>query len=172
MKNICLRLALLLPPVIASAQSNGAFLNASTLDYLFDQGSSRVRPVWGIPGAAYVGDALPVDLSGARVSTNRRFALGADPASGQMMLMRLGDEVTTAAISGMSQMAGMAFSPNGGTAALYDPDGGHVEVWTGLPDQPSAGGMFEAGPSLRSGPLSGHGGGAPRPFVVWPTLFL
>src|SRR5262249_3936982 len=141
-KNICLRLALLLPPAIASAQSNGAYLNAPTLDYLFDESSSRIRPVLGIPGAAYVGDVLPVDLSGARVSPNRRFALGADPASALMTLLRLGDDVTASAVTGMTPAAGAAFSPGSENVALYNPDNGHVEVWTGLPDQASRGAIL------------------------------
>lgn len=158
MNHVSLRLALLLSPLVASGQSSGAFLTAPTLDYLFDEGSSRILPVKGIPGAAYLDEALPFDIAAAKVSPNRRYALAADPQSGSTLLLLLGDELKAVPLAGMPVMPRAAFSPSGETVALFDPDSGHVETWRGLPAEAAKLATFDTGNSLRAVAVSDDGG--------------
>ncbi len=123
------------------------------LGFVLDGTISRVRPLWGAPGAALVGS--PVDLGGD--------VLASAASPGQDFLILLTGTARTARIwttSGQSvaQIAGVRdgatqvmLSPEGTAAAFYYADTKTVHVVTGLPGSPVA--SFDADLSALMNPL-------------------
>jgi hypothetical protein len=110
------------------------------LGFVFDSGISRIRPLWGVPGASTVGD--PVDLGGdvfsKAVSPNQDFIvfLGGPTHLAQTWMH---DTQTVSGIPGVPGGATqVVLSPEGGSAAFYYADTQQVHVVSGLPSAPVA----------------------------------
>ena len=122
-------------PALAAAQIANVELTAPTLGYVWDDQSHSLRPVEGVPGAASLGSAvnLGAPLESIVVAPGRRFALGHEQSTGNLLIIRLDGAVAATRRSPLPR-GGIFFSPSGGTAAIANGDS--VEVWSGLPDQP------------------------------------
>jgi hypothetical protein len=110
------------------------------LGFVFDSGTSRIRPLWGVPGASTVGD--PVDLGGdvssKAASPNQEYIvfLGGPARSPQIWMH---GAQTVSAIPGVPAGATqVVLSPEGGSAAFYYADSQRVHVISGLPSAPVA----------------------------------
>jgi sugar lactone lactonase YvrE len=108
------------------------------LGYVFDPASSGIRPLPGIPGASYVGNAMPIGFTSSlvEVSPSQNYALGVEAGTGYLFVidLRLGipaAERLTAVNAGVDRIF---FSPSGQAAALYDRQARQVEILTGLPE--------------------------------------
>ncbi len=126
-------------PVVGVGQS--AIWTPPTLGYLFDGAAKSIRPLSGIPGAASVeaGLAVPNKLERASISPNRKFAL-AETKDGEHLLLVTwsGNSAVVSALDGAPPSAEqIAFGASGSTAAVWNRDAGKIQVWKGLPDQPS-----------------------------------
>jgi WD40 repeat protein len=126
-------------PLASSAQT--AQLSTPTLAFLFDAESKSIRPVAGVPGAASLDGALAVSLKLARasISPNRLYAIAENSESDHLLLVRFnGKTASTAALDGSNATADLiAFSPSGSSAAMFSADAQQVQIWQGLPNQPS-----------------------------------
>jgi hypothetical protein len=134
---------------VCSAQQ----VRQQALGFVFDSGSSRMRPLWGVPGASTVGD--PVDLGGdvssSAVSPKQDFIvfLGGATRSAQIWMH---DAQTVSGIPGIPAGATqVVLSPEGGSAAFYYPDTQQVHVVSGLPSAPVA--SLDADVSVLMNPL-------------------
>lgn len=111
------------------------------LGYIFDAVGKSIRPLSGIPGAASLESALavPSKLEHASISPNRKFALAETKDSNHLLLVTWTG--TTAFLSELegapSSAEQIAFAASGSTAAIWNHDSGKIQVWKGLPDQPS-----------------------------------
>ena len=126
-------------PIAGIAQS--ASWTPPTLGYLFDPAAKSIRPLSGIPGAASLeaGLAVPSKLEQASVSPNRKFALAATKEGEHLLLVTwTGNSANASELDGSPASAEqIAFSASGSTAAIWNRDTRKIQVWKGLPDQPS-----------------------------------
>jgi hypothetical protein len=126
-------------PAILTAQS--AKWSTPTLGYLYDSDSKAIRLLSGIPGAASLdgGLSVPDKLEQAAISPNGKYAIAAvkDAASLSLITWSTG-AVTSAALDGAPATADLVvFSNSSAVAAILSRDAQTIQVWTGLPDQPS-----------------------------------
>ncbi len=126
-------------PMLGAAQS--ASWTPPTLGYLFDSDSKSIRPLSGIPGAASLeaGLAVPSKLEQAFISPNRKFALAATKDGEHLLLVTwTGNSANATELDGAPASAEqIAFSGSGSAAAIWNRDARKIQVWKGLPDQPS-----------------------------------
>ncbi len=126
-------------PMLAAAQS--VVWTPPTLGYLFDSSAKSIRALSGIPGAASLEGGLAVanKLESAAISPNRKFAL-ATTKDGEHVLLVTWSGISTNAVEldgtpGATDL--IAFSGSGSAAAIWNRGTGKIQVWKGLPDQPS-----------------------------------
>ncbi len=139
------------PTAALSAEAPAASENpisGPVLGYLFDPSERRLRPIFGIPGASFIGGplVLNVDLIQAEISPAGDYALGVD-AAGTLYRIDLRNgaasvQTISGAISGVDRIF---ISPTGAAAAVYDRQGRTVQILTGLHSRPTAGGVVELG---------------------------
>jgi len=136
------------PPPVSSERSPSA-PNASPsglatpmspplLGFVWDQASSTVRQVDGVPGAALGGGAFVPNLgfTAAAIAPNQEIALLTN-GTGVLYAVALppaGPPFTLA--SGLAVNVRAAFSPSGTTAVLYSPNASSTFVITGMPTFP------------------------------------
>lgn len=107
--------------------------------------AAELQPIWGIPGAARLGDALPVPntVTQLYLAPGHTYALGAQGTANPvaLLLLRLapGKEVSPT----LNMLPGaitdpdlVAFSPTGCSAVLYSEGASRLQVFTGLPNSP------------------------------------
>ncbi|HLJ75117.1 MAG TPA: hypothetical protein VKU62_11060, partial [Thermoanaerobaculia bacterium] len=120
--------------VIASA-SAWAQIGGPRLGYVQD--GTHLRPIYGIGGAAAVGNALDVgcDLALVAISPRQDYAL-ATADNGKVLLVVPGN--SAAHLDGVAAAPDrIAISPGGSAAALYYAATGHVQIVSGLPAAPA-----------------------------------
>ena len=123
------------------------------LGFVFDRDSATVRPLWGVPGAAYVGDALDLGGVGDVVASPRQDYLLLLTGLTRTAQIWLHDTQTISAISGVRPGAtSLVLSPEGASAAFFYADTNQVHVVTGLPSSPAA--AFDADLTALRNPLS------------------
>jgi len=118
--------------VIAAAQPPGASLSVPVLGYVFDNNAKAIRSVSGVPGAASLGDLVPLNTSidSAFVDSWREMAV-ANTKQGTVVLIRWSAAPQAANLpTSLGRVTEVAFAPSGDQAAISDGTG--VEVWTGL----------------------------------------
>ncbi len=101
--------------------------------------------MWGIPGAARIGDPLVADVSvvTAEVSPTQDFALGIG-AGGEVYKISLSPAgASGAAIDGVSGVDRVVISPSGSAAAAYDRQGRSAQLLTNLGGDPTVGGTAD-----------------------------
>ena len=120
-------------------------MSGPVLGYLFDAQQGAFRPVWGIPGAATIGDPLLADVSvvAAEVSPSQDFALGIG-AGGEVYKISLSPTgANGVAIDGVSGIDRIVISPTGSAAAAYDRQGRGAQLLTNLGGDPTVGGTAD-----------------------------
>ena len=124
-----LSLLLCLAALILAAQETR--LAGPVSGVLFDPQARALRPMVGVPGASYLGDALVANLDFASVSPNGKFAI----AVGQdgVLLVRGLDEgrLDSAGLAAAAGVTRAAWSADSTAVALWG-EAGHVEVWSDL----------------------------------------
>ena len=121
---------------VCSAQQ----VRQQALGFVFDSGSPRVRPLWGVPGASTVGDPIDFgsDVLSSAVSPHQDYIAFLAGTNRTAKIWRH-DTQTISAISDIRPGATqVVVSPEGASAALYYSDTHQVHVITGLPDAPVA----------------------------------
>jgi len=112
-----------------------------TLGYLFDSTAKSIRPLSGIPGAASLEAALAVSskLEWASISPNRKFALASTREGERLLLLTWSGGAANAVELDGAPPSGdqAAFSAAGSVAAFWNRDARKIQVWKGLPEQPS-----------------------------------
>jgi DNA-binding beta-propeller fold protein YncE len=102
--------------------------------------SSRLRPVLGVPGAAYLDQPLSIDASiqVAAISPHQDYGLGLRGDTRDLVLVRepLGNS-TISVIDGAVGTGRVILSRTGSAAILLAADGSGFRVLSGLPDAPS-----------------------------------
>ena len=121
---------------LAAAAPQG--IGGAVLGYAPDPGAMAVRLILGMPGAAVLGDPIPLPSGTVRVfapprggylvlvTSNAVSVAGLSLSTGEVNISNL-DSVPPAADFA-------AFSPDGREVALYDASAAAVRVVTGLPD--------------------------------------
>lgn len=128
---------ILAAPLLAGAQVANIEVAAPTLGYVLDANARSLRTVEGVPATAAISVAVNVGtpLDWAAVAPNRRYALGGNSASQNVLLVRLDGASGASVPLGISSLRTVAFSPTGQTLAGITENG--VEIWTGMPDAPT-----------------------------------
>ena len=128
-----MRLAFLVLAALPVFAQNSGSLSAPALGLVFDAKASALRPILGVPGASYVGAALPHggDLKLAEVAPGGRFAL-AVATDGALLLVTL-DRRQPLALA-LETPDRLRFNPAGDHAVVAR--AGSLEVISGLPNEP------------------------------------
>ena len=112
------------------------------LGYVFDREKQLLRPLVGLVGTPRMVPAfqLGVHLGGLEISSQQNYALGYQTGTGEVHLFDLTvAQPTKRDVSGLDEgIDRIVLSPSGDAAALYDRQSKHVQVVTGLPDEPSS----------------------------------
>jgi hypothetical protein len=138
------RLPVLAVFCLAAGPAFSADVRGPVSGYVFDPGAGAVRPINGMPGAAVMGDALPLPgpLAAAAIDSRRQVMVGILREGGAAVLVRdfASPNVETLALDGAIRPADDVVLNAAGTQALvYSKVLGQVQLITGLADNPSAG---------------------------------
>jgi hypothetical protein len=110
--------------------------------FIFDEQLGAVRPMLGIPGAAYLGKAVATGLTAASVAPDGSAALvlQQDGALGLYSGLRTATPLALTVAGGISGVDHVAWAGNGGaSAAVYASRSGQGQILTGLAQSPAAG---------------------------------
>ena len=108
--------------------------------FVFDAQSGALRPMLGIPGAAYLGNAIASGLNAASVAPNGSAALAVQPG-GKLVLysgLRSASPVALAVSGAITGADHFAWTPNSGAAAVYSSHAGQAQILTALAPSPKA----------------------------------
>jgi len=112
-----------------------AQIDAPQLGWVPD--GTRVRPVYGIPASAAVGEAIGTqDFLRIAASASRNYVLVCASDTGVVSLYRPGTGLTPLDGAGIAPDS-IILSPGGAAAALWFNSINQVQIITGLPDAPS-----------------------------------
>lgn len=122
---------------MGSAQ-DGTALSGPVSGFVFDQKAQTLRPMLGIPGAAYLGSAVLGSLDAAAVAPDGSAALAVK--EGKLLLVTgLKAEPAAVEIEGAIEGAGrIAWAADGLSAAVYAPASGRVQMLRKLNATPEA----------------------------------
>ena len=158
-------------PALGTAQDRTA-VSGPVAGFVFDQKAQALRPMLGIPGAAYLGPAVAAQLEAVAVAPGGETALAVK--QGRLYLVTgLKSEAAAAAIDGaIESVDRIAWAPGGGSAAVYSsasrrgqvlrklasaPEAGEALDLSGLPGEVTA--LACAGDALAAGVAAESGGG-------------
>jgi hypothetical protein len=124
-------------PIFAESQVSGPLLG-----WDFDQSVGAVRPVWGVPGAAWVGTPLEIGtpLARAAVSPTQDYILAEMRDESRLVLITVAGGAPTARDLAGVRPGQIAISPGGAYAAVYQEEA--VQVIGGFPGSPAV--VYEA----------------------------
>ena len=125
-------------PAHAQTPLNPQQAEIPLLGMVLDRGAARLRPVYGVPGAATLGDPLDTghDIQSAAVAASGAYALVLSGANSAAALLFANGPVEKA-LDGIPDGASQAIlSPSGTAAAFYYSSDRDVKVIAGLPDNP------------------------------------
>jgi hypothetical protein len=127
------------PSVAKGTESDGP-IRAPMLGYIFDKTLVRIRPIVGIAGSSYVGDALDpsLTLSDFYYFSASDYALALVESRESLVVLRLSSKNVTVetTIDVYSPITRLAVSPRGSSAALYCNRTQSIQVVTGIPNDP------------------------------------
>ncbi len=129
----------LLLSVSLTAQSSTSQVSGPVMGLVLDP-ESRLRPVWGVPGAAFLGQPIPIDssLQVLAISPHEDYVLATRTDTGDtVILTNLFDTIANKTLAGASGIASVVLSPSGSSAVLQSSDAATWLVVTGLPDSPT-----------------------------------
>jgi hypothetical protein len=130
--------------VIAAAfAAHAQTIQPPLLGMVLDRSAARMRPVFGVPGAATLGATLDTgnDIHGAAVAAGGRYALVLSGAASNAGLLFFDGPAETALADVPGGVSQVALSPVGSAAALYYESEHAIRTVSGLPSAP--------GPALR-----------------------
>jgi len=119
----------------ALAAQSQTVIDSPLLGMVLDRNAARLRPVYGVPGAATMGDPLDTgnDISAAAVSPTGRYALVLSGSDSHAALL-FADGHTEIPIAGVPfGVSQLALSPEGTAGALYYATERVVRVVSGFP---------------------------------------
>lgn len=123
---------LFLASALAALAQSSAEMSGPSLGYTPD--GSRVRPMYGLPGAGAVGDPVNIGRELAEITAAPNYALAIAADNGQALMIAGG---AAAVLNGTAPGASeIAVSPAGASAALWFLNG-HFEIVTGMPSSPA-----------------------------------
>jgi hypothetical protein len=108
--------------------------------FIFDAQLRAVRPMLGIPGAAYLGNAVAAGLNAASVAPDGSAALAVQQ-NGKLLLytgLRGATPVVTALAGAIANPDHFAWTANSSAAAIYSSHAGQAQVLTALTNSPVA----------------------------------
>jgi hypothetical protein len=108
--------------------------------FIFDTQSRAVRPMLGIPGAAYLGNGVMIGLDAASVAPDGSAALAVE-RGGKLVLytgLRNAHPAALAVAGAIASPDQFAWAPNGSAGAIYSSRAGQGQVLTGLGQSPVA----------------------------------
>ncbi|HUE05685.1 MAG TPA: hypothetical protein VMR62_39450 [Bryobacteraceae bacterium] len=109
--------------------------------FVFDTQLGAVRPMLGIPGAAYLGKVVATGMDAASIAPDGSAALAVE-RTGKLVLYGALRSGTPAALPITGAIAGadhFAWAANSATAAVYSSGAGQVQILTSLAASPAAG---------------------------------
>jgi len=111
------------------------------LGYMYDREASLLRPILGIPGSALFGEPLSSDLREAVVSPSQDYAVGVFGDDSAVGILNLAGANLRPLKGAKPSPTRIVLSPNGASAAIVN--GTHVQVFTEMPDNATAGAEFD-----------------------------
>ena len=142
MKPILLSIILFICAIAAPAAGDTA-IGGPVAGFVFDQKTHALRPMLGVPGAAYLGDPLLTDLDAAAIAPDGDRALAVREGA-LMLVTRLKSSPEAAALEGAIDGADLlAFSADGATAAIFSSQSRRAQVLRNLLKAPAAGGAID-----------------------------
>jgi DNA-binding beta-propeller fold protein YncE len=125
------------PPPTGTTSSGLA--SEPLLGYVWDQASLGLRPIYGLPGAAYFGAPIYNDgtYSSAVACGPQGYAL-LNVKNGQIFLAKLPSGTPIRLANALSPRQLVVTGPSCTTALVYGPDTANALLITGLPDAPIA----------------------------------
>jgi hypothetical protein len=113
--------------------------------FIFDAQSGAVRPMLGIPGAAYLGNGVAIGLDAASVSPDGSAALAVQ-RGGKLVLytgLRNAHPAALAVAGAIPSPDRFAWAPDGSAAAVYSPHAAQGQMLTGFGQSPVAAAPFD-----------------------------
>jgi hypothetical protein len=108
--------------------------------FIFDAQSGAVRPMLGIPGAAYLGNGVAIGLDAASVAPDGSAALAVE-RGGKLMLytgLRNAHPAALAVAGAIPSPDRFVWAADGSAAAVYSSRAGQAQILTGLAQSPVA----------------------------------
>lgn len=120
--------AVMVSPLTSPAQQ----VQPGALGFVLDRGISRVRPLWGVPGAAMLGEPLDFggDIAFSVASPRQDYVLLLSGDNRRAAISQNGIQSPLDTSDGADRIV---ISPEGSSAAFYYSSTGRVRVMTGLP---------------------------------------
>ena len=139
------RYALLLCLATAGLAQDRAAVGGPVSGIVFDQNAQALRPVLGIPGAAYLAAPLVSGIDAAAVSPDGSSALAVVDGRLSLIAGLKNLAPAIAPIEGaLSAVDRFAWSPDGATAAVYSSRDNRFQVLSDLRKTPAAGPAIDA----------------------------
>ncbi|MEW5977107.1 MAG: hypothetical protein AB1898_15000 [Acidobacteriota bacterium] len=116
-----------------------AQIRGPVLGYVFDPVQQGLRPIWGIPGAAHLGELVEVGvrLDSLQVSPNHEYGLGLAVGKSSLLAIDLRNGPALARIREIEEVDSAAprivYSSQGTAVAVFRSDRDALEVLIGLP---------------------------------------
>ncbi|HWQ56553.1 MAG TPA: hypothetical protein VN442_22895 [Bryobacteraceae bacterium] len=143
MKSKLILPGLLIFASLGTAQE-GTAVSGPVSGFVFDQNTGALRPMLGMPGAAYLGEPLLAGVEAAGIAPDGTAALAV--MEGRLYLasgLKTAEPVTAAVESAIEGADRFAWAPDGSSAAVYSSKSGRAQILRGLEKAPSAGEPFE-----------------------------
>ena len=124
-----------------TAMAEDVTISGPTMGLVYS--GSGIRPIFGIPGAAYVGSALPLDFTpeSVAIAPERSYALAI--SAGKLVLIDASrGKLAVHEVDDVTDAARVWFSPAGKSALILSKDGLRAQLLTGLPERPQASGRL------------------------------
>ncbi len=136
LRNVSRILAILAPVVLAAAQDGAIYGPLS--GFAFDGATRTLRPIVGVPGAAYLGAPLAASLDFASISPNGALALVESQARLFLLRRLQTGRPVWLLLDASGRTDRVAWSPDSTAAAVYSAATGRLRLWTGLNGAPPA----------------------------------
>jgi hypothetical protein len=125
---------------VASSAQPSAGVSGPVTGFVFDTQAGNLRSMLGIPGAAYIGNAVATGLEAAAVAPDGSAALAVQQA-GKLVLytgLRSSIPVALSVAGAITDADRFAWAADGSSAAVYSSASGQGQVLTGLAKSPVA----------------------------------
>jgi hypothetical protein len=124
----------------SAEKSVGPRTAVPTVGFIYDASASAIRPIRGIPGAAFLDDAIhtgfTVALAAVSPAADAALAVSAEDGTVWLIPFR-GRLPATVAVGAMTSPDRISFSPAGSAALLYSASAARLQVLTGMPTVPT-----------------------------------